>query len=175
MSDDLTPDDTAAPLTLEDIPVAPAPEPKPDGRPRRNRPTTRAGRAAAKADGTPKAPRRDATTAQVAASVRGLHELSGAVVSMTGRPMTGALLSASAKDAGDAWAELSKRYPAVAKLFTGTGDAMVFVRLLMVYAPIITTAMGETKDPAAVAGMAGLLSTLGPSFTPPAEGEAAAA
>ena len=171
------PEDAGLAALLDDIPAPPAPEPvKADGKPRR--PTTRAARAAAaasKSDKTPKAPRRDATSTQVAASVRGLHELGGAVVSMTGRPVTGSLLSASAKDAGDAWAELSKRYPAVARLFTGTGDAMIFVRLLMVYAPIITTALSESKDPAAAAGVASLLATLGPSFTAEPEPEQPAA
>lgn len=174
--DTLRPHERLTDAMLDNIPAPPAPDPVPaDGKPRRTRPTTRAARAAATADKAPKAPRRDATSVQVAASVRGLHELGGAVVSMTGRPVTGALLSSSAKDAGEAWAELSKRYPAVARLFTGTGDAMIFVRLLMVYAPIITTAMSEAKDPAAAAGVASLLATLGPSFTTEDTPEASAA
>lgn len=143
----------------------PAPEPpKPDQKPRRNRPTTRAGRAAAAAakdGGKPKQPRVNATQAQVAASVVGLHELAGAVVTITGRPATGAMLATSAKDAGEAWAELSKRYPAVARLFTGSADALVFVKLLMVYAPIITTALAEKRDPQAGVDLSMLLGAIG--------------
>lgn len=157
----------------------PAPEaPKPDQRPKRNRPTTRAGRAAAaaaKGGGTPKQPRKDATSAQVAASVVGLHELAGAVVTITGRPTTGAMLATSAKDAGEAWAELSKRYPAVARLFTGSADALVFVKLLMVYAPIITTALAEKRDPSAGVDLAMLLGTIGGGTAQPEPSPAAPA
>lgn len=173
---DVKPDaDAGLGSLLDGIPAAPEP-PRPDGRPKRHRPTTRAGRAAAAAgkSGTPKQPRKDATSAQVAVAVVGLHELAGAVVTMTGRPATGALLSTSAKEAGEAWAELSKRYPAVARMFTGGADAVVFVKLLMVYAPIILTATTERRDPSAGVELAGLLGSLG-AMTPPAPAEAPAA
>lgn len=144
-------------------PVPPPADEKPR---RRNRPTTREGRrqaAAARADKTPRQPRNTAAqqSRRVAEGVAQLHALGGATAAMLGRPATGAALAASAPDAGAAWAQLAERYPAVAAVFTGGADAMVWLKLLMVYAPIVQTALTEKRDPNAAADVSTLLSHMG--------------
>lgn len=132
------------------------------------RPTTRAGRRAAAAAKGDKAPRSTGSSSRpsgptakhIAQSVAGLHELAGGLVTMTGRPITGAMLTGTADEAGEAIAALSLRYPAVARMFTGTGDAMLFVKVLLIYAPIVQTALAEPRsdtDAAAASALFGML------------------
>lgn len=155
------------PLALVELPPTETPDVAPDqadgqakdSKPRR-RPTTRAGRAAAKQaraaasgqakpDKTPNRKSTQTGTAKdVALAVQGLHELLGGVVlPMAALPTTGAALAASGPDAGEVWGQLSRRYPAIARLFTGAGDGMLFVKLLMVYYPVIMAAMAEQSTP----------------------------
>lgn len=175
----------------------PLPEPGAIGlpdveQPPKGKPTTRAGRRArseqaaatraAKPEARPKitAPRKD----NVADSVKGLHELAGALaLPMMGLPATGAALAASGPDAGKAWAALATRYPAIAKVFNGGGDGVLFVSLLMAYLPVITAALAESKTPkeqraagqaAAMAGLASMFGAAVPEQAAPPAAEQAA-
>jgi hypothetical protein len=164
----LTEDDARALLaTVDEAPAPPADTAPPSSGPTKSkRPTTRAGRAAraaaaAKADATPKATGGRPST--VALSVQAVHEMAGGVaLPLMGRPATGQLLASSGKQAGQVWAKLAKRYPAIEKVFAATGDGALLLELLMVYAPIIMMAVNEKPgqagpglDLGALLGMAG--------------------
>lgn len=154
--------DSVPPVEPDPI-SSPADEPAagPDSKPRRSkRPTTRSARAAASAarqanpaatppkDRAPKAARPTSTKTQVAQAAQGLHELAGALVlPMAGMPHTGVALVAAAPDAGKLWAELSVRYPAIARVFTGGSDGLLFAQLAMLYFPLITAGLSERSSP----------------------------
>ena len=117
------------------------------------RPTTRAGRRAASeaakaAKRTETAPRATAPTkTDVKQSIATLHEYAGAGLGLVGMPITGAAMTASAADAGEAWAAVCKRYPQVERFFGAGTDGLVLFKLAMVYAPIIMTAVAESSQP----------------------------
>lgn len=161
-----------------DVDPTPAPDTRP-GKPAK-RPTTRAGRAAAaaakrgaKPDAAPARPK--VTGRDVTASVAQLHTMAGAVLPILGMPHTGAALAASGDEAGKVWADVVRRYPQLERLFGAGTDGLVFFRLLMVYAPIVSLAVGERsapRDPAAgpnpmdLLGMFSGVSTMAPTDGP---------
>ena len=92
-------------------------------------------------------------TRQIAETMAAVHELAGGLLlPMAGRPATGAKLAEQAAPAGEWWAAMAARYPALARLFAATGDGMLFVQGIVVYAPVVRVAMAEQRgdaDPAA--------------------------
>lgn len=164
---------TPEPLTADELPpfdVEPSdfasPEPAPaDSKPKRTR----------RASSTPRErkPRARGAVAQsqakrVSESVAGLHQLAGELVlPMAGMPVTGAALVSQADAAGAVWAQLANRYPAIARLFTASGDGLLFAQLAMVYMPVITAALAETSARDAGASDAALAGFMA-AATPPA-------
>ena len=170
-----TPEPAAAPAE-----VKPAGRSSTKGTTTSSRPTTRAGRKAAaearragtvKTDSAPKAP----TKTDVKASVAQLHELGAVGLNMFGLPMTGAAVEASAADAGEAWAQVCRRYPAVEKFFGAGTDGLVLFRLASVYVPIVLVAVTEVstpKDsPSTMAQASAMFSAMAQPATTPPDGQ----
>lgn len=172
------------------LPPPPEPPEAPEAVPAPGkRPSTRAGRkaaaearAAAKAAGPVKAdtkPRSSGTRSSVKRSdvtkgIDGLHTLAGQVVlPLAGMPVTGQALVEAGPAAGEAWAAAAERYPWIGKAF-GTGqDGLVLFQLLLVYAPLIQTALAEKAGtlppgaPAAGGDLAGLFAMMGAGAAAP--------
>lgn len=176
------PDQLGSPLVI--------PEAEPPAESKPARPTTRAGRKAAaearraaKAQRADTKPKRPATTkSDVAKSIESLHAMAGMIaLPMLGLPQTGAKLAETGPEAGKVWADAVKRYPQLERLFGAGTDGLIIFRLLMVYAPIVSMAVGEKsapKDGSAPAAdpMAGLMAFLAqtpdatdPSTVPPGQ------
>ncbi len=156
------PDDPGAARFSEDLPPATPIKPK-----RTRRPSTRTAK-----DKSPRAtssrPRGPNKSQQIVQTVAAIHQLGGELMlPMVGKPATGALLAQQGTDAGQAWAALAARYPAVERIFSTGTDGMLWINLAMAYWPVVMLALSEKAgppviDPALAAAMAAGMPNAGP-------------
>lgn len=161
----------------EPEPVDVPPPPAEDERPKRGRPTTRAGRRAAaeaKAGKADRAPRSSGPskprTKPLADRIEGFYTTIGVGVGLALGQTDGMVIVANARSCAEAWSKAAASNPRIAEAWERILGVSVMGELLMAHAPIaLTLAANHGMVPPGVAGMVpgGMEPTAPDEPTPP--------